>query len=175
MASPSSGSRSIASCCPDVADGRDHEWAQQVAVSTRTFKPVALRETRDGEPGPGTTRHVLNLELLASGQGHFSAPKERNLDGAAYREGREPIALEEIHGVLGRMPVCARTNLREPAARAGVQTDDGARRTARDPRHRARGAGGDEMHREARRGGGRLHPGPWTRVDLRAARRCLQE
>jgi len=46
---------------PDVADGRDHEWAQQVAVSKRTFKAVALRETRDGEPGAGTLQRVLEL------------------------------------------------------------------------------------------------------------------
>ena len=121
---------------PDVADGRDHEWAQQVAVSTRTFKPVALRETRDGEPGPGTTRHVLNLELLASGQGDFSAPKERNLDGAAYREGREPIALEEIHGVLGRMPVwLGRIYESLPLAQAFKQT------TARGERREIRVTG----------------------------------
>jgi hypothetical protein len=90
---------------PDVADGKDHEWAQQVAVSKRTFKPVALRETRDAEPGPGTTRRVLNLELLAAGHGNFTAAKDRSLDGTLFSEGREPIALEHVRAVLGRTPL----------------------------------------------------------------------
>lgn len=79
--------------------------AQQVAVSRRTFEPVALRGTRDGEPGSGTTQRVLNLELLAAGQGDFSAPNERNLDGTTFGQGREPIAHDEARATLGRTPV----------------------------------------------------------------------
>jgi hypothetical protein len=89
---------------PDVADGKDHEWAQQVAVSKRTFKPVALRETRDGRPGPGTLQRVLELELLARGDGDFTASRPSRV-GTAIREGREPITLEQARAVLGRTPL----------------------------------------------------------------------
>lgn len=90
---------------PDVADGKDHEWEQQVAVSRRTFEPVALRETRDGEPGPGTLRRVLALELLPAGAGDFSASERETLDRRAFRQGREPIALEQARATLGRTPL----------------------------------------------------------------------
>ena len=90
---------------PDVADGRDHEWAQHVAVSRRTYKPVALRETRDGEPGPGTGQRVLELEFLPAGQGDFTAAPANVMGGGPFKAGREPIALEQAREVLGRDPV----------------------------------------------------------------------
>lgn len=90
---------------PDVADGRDHEWAQQVAVSRRTFEPVGLRETRDGEPGPNTGRRVLSLELLGAGAGDFTPTGADRLDGTVFRQGREPIGLEQARGILGRAPL----------------------------------------------------------------------
>jgi hypothetical protein len=90
---------------PDVADGKDHEWAQQVAISRRTFKPVALRETRDGEPGPGTGQRVLQLEFLPAGAGDFSAPKDRSLDETTFKQRREPIGLEQARATLGRTPL----------------------------------------------------------------------
>jgi Sigma-70 region 2 len=45
---------------PDSADGKFHEWVQQVAVSHETFRPIATRDTRDGRPGPGTLQRVLS-------------------------------------------------------------------------------------------------------------------
>jgi hypothetical protein len=87
---------------PDVEDGKNHEWAQQVAVSRRTFEPVALRETRDGLPGPGTLRRVLELKLSPAGSGNFSAPGTRSLNGAIGRQGREPITLEQARKLLDR-------------------------------------------------------------------------
>jgi len=89
---------------PDVADGRDHEWAQQVAVSGRTFRPVALRETRDGLPGPGTGQRVLELGLLPAGAGDFTT-SEADRRERVFSQGREPIALEEAHAILGRAPL----------------------------------------------------------------------
>jgi hypothetical protein len=89
---------------PDVADGKDHEWAQQVAVSKETYKPVALRETRDGKEGPGTLQRVLDLQLLPSGQGDFTAARP-SLNGSAFKQGREPIALEQAGSVLGTTPL----------------------------------------------------------------------
>lgn len=115
---------------PDVADGKDHEWAQQVAVSRRTSKPVALRETRDGEPGPGTTQRVLDLELLAAGEGDFTASTERNLDGTVFRQGREPIALDQAHATLGRTPVwLGRDYGGLPLAQAFKETTSSGRRS----------------------------------------------
>lgn len=114
---------------PDVADGRDHEWAQQVAVSRRTFKPVALRETRDGAPGPGTMRRVLDLELLPSGEGDFTARNARTLDGTAFKQGREPIALDEARATLGRSPLwLGREHAGLPLARAFRETTSSGRR-----------------------------------------------
>jgi hypothetical protein len=89
---------------PDVADGKDHEWAQQVAVSKRTFNAVALRETRDGQPGPGTLQRVLELELLARGDGDFTTSRPSR-NGTAFKQGREPISLEQASAVLGRTPL----------------------------------------------------------------------
>jgi hypothetical protein len=90
---------------PDVADGKDHEWAQQVAVSRRTFKPVAVRETRDGQPGPETSQRVLQLDFLPAGAGDFSAPKVPSLEGMVFKQGREPITLEQARATLGRTPL----------------------------------------------------------------------
>jgi hypothetical protein len=89
----------------DVADDRLHEWTQQVAVSRETFKPVALRETRDGEPGAGTFQRVLELEMLPSGQGDFTASEDATLEGRVFKEGREAIALEQANETLGRTPL----------------------------------------------------------------------
>jgi len=52
---------------PDVADHRDHLWAQEVAVARDSGIPVFLRETRDGEPGPDTGAAVLSFETLPAG------------------------------------------------------------------------------------------------------------
>jgi hypothetical protein len=90
---------------PDTADGKLHEWAQQVAVSHETFRPVATRETRDGRPGPGTEQRVLKLEMLPAGEGDFTAPPYDNSDGAVYSESREPIARERAERALGRTPL----------------------------------------------------------------------
>ena len=89
---------------PDVADRKDHEWAQQVAVSKRTFKPVALRETRDGRPGPGTQQRVLELQLLARADSDFTASRPSR-EGTAFKQGRERISLEQAPAVIGRTPL----------------------------------------------------------------------
>ena len=89
----------------DVADDRLHEWTQQVAVSRETFKPVALRETRDGKPGPGTFRRVLELEMHPSGQGDFTASEGDTLEGRVFKEGRAAIVLEQAKETLGRTPL----------------------------------------------------------------------
>jgi hypothetical protein len=89
---------------PDVGDRKDHEWAQQIAVSKQSYEPVAVRETRDGRPGPGTLQRVLELKLVARSAADFTTSR-RSLDGTAFKRGREPIALAQAAAVLGRTPL----------------------------------------------------------------------
>jgi hypothetical protein len=90
---------------PDVADGKDHEWAQQVAVSRRTFKVVALREARDGEPIPISRERVLEAEFLPKGSGNFARPAQPSLEGRGFSQGRRPLPLEQASSLLGREPL----------------------------------------------------------------------
>ncbi len=70
---------------PDVADGKLHEWAHDVAVSATTLKPVATRETRDGQLSPDGISKILSVETLGSGQGDFTASPAVNGSGDAMR------------------------------------------------------------------------------------------
>jgi hypothetical protein len=89
---------------PDVADGKDHEFAQQVAISKETYKPVAMRYTRDRKAPEGATERILRYETMSVDEADFTEPKEPSLDGMAFREGREPMKLEQAAEVLGRAP-----------------------------------------------------------------------
>jgi hypothetical protein len=114
---------------PDSSDGKLHEWAQQVAVSRETFRPVATRETRDGEPGPGTGNRVLELETLPPGDGDFTASKAESLEGMAFREGRETIALREAADAVGENPLwLGREHAGLPLAQVSRLTTSVARR-----------------------------------------------
>jgi hypothetical protein len=107
---------------PDVDDGKDHEWAQQVAVSKRTFKPVALRESRDGRPIPGTLQRVVELELLPRGAGDFTTSRPSR-EGTSFKQGREAISLAQAAGVLTRRPLwLGRDYDRLPLARVYRET-----------------------------------------------------
>ena len=90
---------------PDVADDRDHEFSQQVAVSKSTFEPVALRSTRDGEQGPGTLERVVKLETVSEGQGDFTADPHKELNGLGFAERKEPATLETAAAALGARPL----------------------------------------------------------------------
>lgn len=70
---------------PDVADGKLHAWAHDVAVSQDSLKPVATRETRDGSLSPDGISHVLSVESLGSGDGDFTASPSANPTGVAMR------------------------------------------------------------------------------------------
>lgn len=89
---------------PDVSDGRDHEWAQQVAISKKTYKPVAMRYTRDRKAPKGTLSRILRYETVSVDEADFTKAREPSLDGMAFREGQEPIELEQAAAVLGRTP-----------------------------------------------------------------------
>jgi hypothetical protein len=92
---------------PDVADGKLHEWAQQVAVSQETAEPVATRETRDGKPGPFTGQRVLSLEMLPAGAGDFTEPDADSLESNAFsfQPFGETLTVERATEVLGRRPL----------------------------------------------------------------------
>jgi hypothetical protein len=92
---------------PDVADGKLHEWAQQVAVSLDTAEPVATRETRDGKPGPFTGQRVLSLEMLPAGDGDFSEPDAESVESKAFsfQPFGETLTVDQAAEVLGRDPL----------------------------------------------------------------------
>jgi hypothetical protein len=91
---------------PDVADGKDHPFAQQVAVSRRTFEPLALRATRDGKQSPGTFQYVRGLRFLPEGGGDFTAGTGHSLNGAVGSfGGHEEISLDQARATLGRPPL----------------------------------------------------------------------
>lgn len=140
-------------------DGRDSEFAQQVAVSRRTFEPVALRETLDGKPGPRTLRRVLELELLPAGAGDFTSSESESLEGRAFSQGREPIALEQAAATLGRTPLwLGREHAGLPLARAFRETT----RSGRQRETRLTGADAEAAQACAK-------------LEGRAAGRCFRE
>jgi hypothetical protein len=61
---------------PDVGDGRDHLFAEEVAVDRTTYEPVYMRSTRDGRPPPGAGELIVKLETLAAGEGDFTAEEQ---------------------------------------------------------------------------------------------------
>jgi hypothetical protein len=86
---------------PD-ARKRLHKWAYDVAVSQKTFEPVAVRELRDGRRVPDGNSIVLEAESGPSGEGNFRrVPHDSN---------RLPLKIgwtgfltpSEASGVLGR-------------------------------------------------------------------------
>jgi hypothetical protein len=64
---------------PDRQDGVSHLHAEEIAVDRETYKPVFVRQTRDGRPVPGWPgEHIRELELLPSGQGDFEGSSARS-------------------------------------------------------------------------------------------------
>jgi DNA-directed RNA polymerase specialized sigma24 family protein len=54
-----------------------HKWAHDVAVSQKTFEPVAVREVRDGRTAPKGNSIVLEAESLLEDKGNFTRmPRE---------------------------------------------------------------------------------------------------
>ena len=90
---------------PDVADGKLHEFAQQVAVSQATYAPVATRDTRDGETGPDGITRVLSVDTRGAGEGNFRRITP-DLNGIASRYGVSgDLTQAEAASVLGRQPL----------------------------------------------------------------------
>jgi hypothetical protein len=129
---------------PDVADGKLHRWAEEIAISRETYKPVALRQTRDGVRGPGTLQRVIDLEMLPADQGDFSASETLSLDGTVFFEGRAGIALEQAAGALGRTPLWLGPEHRGLGLTASFRT---TRKTGRQARIEVTGAAAQEAKR----------------------------
>jgi hypothetical protein len=92
---------------PDVADGKLHEFAQQVAVSRETYEPVATRDTRDGETGPDGLTRVLRVETMSAGEGDFHRITP-DLNGVVGRLGViGDVTPQQAAAELGRLPLWA--------------------------------------------------------------------
>ena len=90
----------------DVADGKLHEWAHDVAVSRESYEPVGTRETLDGKDSPDGPARIVSFETLPAGEGDFTA-KPDPLNGVAMMccGPGDPIALAEALDVLGASPL----------------------------------------------------------------------
>jgi hypothetical protein len=112
---------------PDVADGKNHLWTQQIAVSRVTYDVVATRETRDGVEGPGTRQLVRKLEYVSAQAADFAAtprtpnsPSEAMFFSPGY--GEPELTLAEAVDLLGRAPVWLSREFRAlPLARVGKE------------------------------------------------------
>jgi hypothetical protein len=83
-------------------DGKLHEFANQVAVSRKTYEPVATRLTRDGVTSPDGITRILRLDMAPAGSGNFGRLTP-NLDGVAMRLGRVgELTTVQASGVLGQ-------------------------------------------------------------------------
>jgi hypothetical protein len=93
---------------PDSADGKLHEWAHDVAVSQDTYKPVATRETRDGELSPDGISTILAVETLPAGSGDITgADRTGSASGPFRTTPPEPIDVRRARAVLGTDPLWA--------------------------------------------------------------------
>jgi hypothetical protein len=88
---------------PDVADNRDHGFAEEVAVSTETFKPLAIRALRDRRAF--STERVLSLETVSADEADFTADPQASLSGRAMMSGSDPVPIDQAATVLGRTPL----------------------------------------------------------------------
>ena len=88
---------------PDVADSKNHELAQQVAVSRETFKPVAMKYTRDREP-TREIEHILLFETVPLDEADFKSESGASVDGRPMMFGSTPTKFENAAGILGRTP-----------------------------------------------------------------------
>jgi hypothetical protein len=89
---------------PDVADHKEHELAQQVAISRESFKPVAMKYTRDRRTLSGATEYILRYETVLVSEADFTSRPGSSLQGQAMSMGSKPIAIEQAVEVLGRAP-----------------------------------------------------------------------
>lgn len=118
---------------PDSSDGKLHEWAHDVAVSQATYKPVATRETRDGQVSPDGLSIILNIETLPSGSGDITgADRTGSVRGPFRTVPPAPIDASAAQALLGADALWAGPNV-GGLALAGIwkaETDSGYDRSA---------------------------------------------
>lgn len=87
---------------PDVSDGRNHLFAEEVAVDRDTYKPVYARSTRDGRAFPGGGQVIVELEQVAPEDADFDVDQQTDRQGftGGNRFGKllEPAQYEEAVG-----------------------------------------------------------------------------
>jgi hypothetical protein len=91
---------------PDVADNKNHELAQQVAISRVNFKPVAMKWTRDRKAPQGTSEHILRFETVPRDPADFKGPEipQTPQSGRPMMFGSTPMAFASATRILGRAP-----------------------------------------------------------------------
>ena len=87
---------------PDVADGKLHEWAQEIAVSRDTFEPVATRDLRDGVDSGDSLQRIRKLEYVSEDAAGFRNPDEpRVLGPFAFSAGfDDELSIAQARAVL---------------------------------------------------------------------------
>ena len=119
---------------PDMAEGKKFEFAQQVAISRETFKPVAMRYTRDREVREEGTERILRFETVSVDEADFTAdPISSSLDGLGFSQETKPLGrIAEARQVLGRTPFWLGPEF------AGLPLSLRPRRSSRPPEARRR-------------------------------------
>ena len=86
---------------PD-AGNKLHTWSHEVAVSQETFEPVAIRNMRDGKPGPNGDSVVLRAESVPEDRDNFTR-MTRDLSRLPMKMVRTgSLTPSEASAVLGR-------------------------------------------------------------------------
>jgi hypothetical protein len=87
---------------PDSGDGKNHLFAEEVAVDRDTYEPVYTRSTRDGRAPPGGGSLLLELERLTAGEGDFSGDPRQDSSGVySGSELSENLSPRRLAQVLG--------------------------------------------------------------------------
>jgi hypothetical protein len=84
-----------------AGDGKDHVWAVEVAVSQDSYKPVYVRDTRDGEAGEFAGSRILVAERLPAGSGDFSRSSRHTGYGLLDGSSAEPFSPERALEIFG--------------------------------------------------------------------------
>jgi hypothetical protein len=86
---------------PD-SQGRLLPWAHDVAVAQDTYKPVATRETRNGQLSPDGISLILSIETLPAGSGDITGADHTGSRSGPFRSGPpQQIDAKQARAALG--------------------------------------------------------------------------
>jgi hypothetical protein len=77
-----------------------HEWAVEVGISKESYKPVYIRETRDGKPVESTGTRVLAAEQMPAGSGDFTPTPRPTRPQLSFGSPGRPIDRAEASAIL---------------------------------------------------------------------------